>query len=315
MQLSIIVVSYNTADLTVQTLQSVLDQLSSQTNWSTDQVEIFVVDNHSQDDSVTRIKTLLTRSSITHRVIVNQENSGFAKANNQAMKLARGQWLWLLNSDTQLAPDCLNHIFQLLLSLSESVGIVSPRLLNPDLSTQNTGGDLPSILSLISQFWFLDDLPIVGRWLPSVQKNHLDISQKLIYRGWVPGTALLIRNSVYQKLGGLDENLFMYAEDIEYCWRAKLANVQIAVLPSAQIIHFQSASSDKSTAYKGEFLGLLYLCSRLLPGWQKPWIKLILWVGAQARSWIFGTIRTDRQRSTTYQEIAGLVLSFSGHQR
>ncbi len=314
MQLSIIVVSYNTADLTVQTIQSVLDQLSNATNWSPDQVEIFVVDNHSSDNSLTRIKQLLSGSPVNSHVLANSHNLGFAKANNQALKMARGKWLWLLNSDTRLQPNCLNQIFACLKTMPGSVGLVSPRLLNPDLSPQNTGGDLPALPSLIGQFWFLDDLPVIGRFVPSVQKNHLEHQTGLVYRGWVPGTALFIKNSVYEKLGGLDEQLFMYAEDIEYCWRAHLIQVQSAVMPDAGVIHLQSASSDKTSAYKGEFLGLLYLCYRLLPDWQKPWAKFVLWTGAKLRAWVFGTIRPDKQKSVAYQEIAQLVAGYTGKQ-
>ena len=175
---------YNTKDLTVQTLRSAITDIRH-SRLLHNKTEIFVVDNNSHDDSVAACKALFKELEFTHgTVIANQDNLGFAKANNQAARVSKGQFVLLLNSDTVTQPGALQTMVQTFLDfpvdettayseqsdpVGDRLGMLSPQLLNPDGTLQRQGGDLPSLLSVFAQMSLLDDLPLLGMLLPSTQ--------------------------------------------------------------------------------------------------------------------------------------------------
>lgn len=314
--ISIIVVSYNTANLTAKTLQSIFDSLSDFKKWE-NRLEIIVIDNGSTDTSVEKIKLLAKKySQIT--LLENQSNLGFAKANNLASKKAKGKYILLLNSDTIVQ----NGALEKLVSGAErnNLAVATPTLLNSDLSHQAQGGDLPNLLSLTNHYWLLDDLPMIGRHLSSTQKtgeNFLSLPKNdqdsethttMIPYGWVGGTAMLIENSWWQKTDGLAEEIFMYGEDVEFCFRVKQLGGKIGQIAEAKIIHLGSASSSSKNALIGEIKGYLFFFKKHRPTWQMPIVKFIIMVGIVLRLIIFSLIRPNPAKVSAYKEAQRIIL-------
>lgn len=307
--LSIIVVSYNTAQLTKQTIESVFTSLIAPEKWQP-QMELLAVDNGSLDESLMTLKQL-AKLHPEIKIINNRANLGFAKANNLAAQQARGQYLLLLNSDTIVQPGALEK----LVSGAERhhLAIAVPTLLNPDQTYQAQGGDLPGIIALLNHFWLFDDLPLLGKYLPSTQKtgqNFANLSipdQDEVTRttclpmGWVGGTAMLVDQKWWQKIGGLDEQIFMYGEDVEICFRLRHLGGLVGIIREAQVVHLGSASSSSKNALIGEIKNYLYFFTKHRPAWQLPIVKFIIKVGIYLRLVIFSFIKKDLSKIEAYQ--------------
>ena len=327
--LSIIVVSYNTRELTLQTLQSAF--LDLQNSDLSTKVEFFVVDNNSQDGSVQAIKKYFKQNKLIHTVIANKDNKGFASANNQAIKKALGQYLILLNSDTITQPGAFQtlintfaetpideataHLSSYNRKIVDRLGIIAPMLLNTDQTMQAQGGNFPNLFSLATHLLFFDDLPIIGPLLPSTQHTGRNKRMKkteltLTPIDWVGGTAMMIRREVINEIGLLDDNIFMYGEDIEFCLRAKRHHWDIAIQPQAKIVHLANASSCSENALTGEIKSYIYLWSKFKPHWQLPIAKTILWLGVLLRTVLFGTLVFNRRKAGIYWRILQKLPSF-----
>lgn len=329
--LSIIIVSFNTSNLTLQAVKAVIAELKSSKTLH-QASEIIVVDNHSQDDSVAQLKQL-QKQTPQLTIIETEKNLGFAKANNLGIKQSQGNYILLLNSDTIVQPGALtqlvrtfeiNPVTEVTAALSsqqgklDKLGILAATLLYPDGSWQAQGGQVPNLITLMMQMFFLDDLPVIGPLLPSAQETGrtgrlrkkllVSITTQPQQKGWVGGTAMMIRKEVLQDIELLDENIFMYGEDMEFCLRARKHHWDIALDPQAKVVHLGSASSSAENAILGEFKAYLYIWSKHKPHWQIPLVKGILYLGAQLRRFVFGTILKDQAKAQAYQKAKNLLL-------
>ncbi|NCN06399.1 MAG: glycosyltransferase family 2 protein [Candidatus Pacebacteria bacterium] len=289
MRVSILIVSYNTKELTLQTLQSVIASLS-QSILLQNNSEIIVVDNNSRDESLAAIKQLATASAIPITLLANTKNTGFAHANNLAIAKATGKVLLLLNSDTLVPQGAITRLYERLMqSDSKHLGILAANLRNLDGSPQPQGGALPNLITLTNHMLMLDDLPLIGKFLPSTQNQK--------FQGWVAATAMAIKKSVIDEIGTLDENIFMYGEDVEFCLRARHHHWDVAISPDAVITHIQAASSNQKNAVLGEIKGYQYIWAKHMPLWQRPVVNTILRLGILLRWLLFATIgRTEQSR-------------------
>lgn len=327
MTLSVIIVSYNTKKLTLQTIETAWKE--AQSSSLARKTEIIIVDNDSQDGTVQAIGDAFKSKNI--KVIANQHNKGFASANNQGIKIAQGKYIILLNSDTIVQKGSLSTMVETFENSPlddktanlanqkdkiDRLGILAPTLLNPDGTLQPQGGDLPTLFSLFNQMSFLDDLPIIGKLIPSTQHTGFRQSEKLRYhthdtrlikRGWVGGTAMMIRKEVIDEIGLLDDAIFMYGEDTEYCMRADHHHWDVAIDPQAKVTHFGQASSCSANAIKGEFKAYLYNWSKHKPLWQIPLVKLTLKMGALLRILAFSTIKPDQKRCQIYKALISQI--------
>jgi GT2 family glycosyltransferase len=293
--LSIIIVSYNTSDLTVQTITSVKSSLEKSD--LSENTEIFVVDNNSSDDSIRKIKPFQKKLN-DFKLIENKDNKGFSGANNQAAKIAQGEYLLLLNSDTIVQRKALENLLKG--AKKNNFEIAASRLLNQDHTVQPQGGNLPSLITLFNHMFFLDDLPLIGKYFPTTQKTGLNHTINKKIKGsnkieakntdWVGGTAMLISHKLWDKIGPLDEKIFMYGEDIELCLRAKKSGAKIGIITSSLIVHLGSASSSSKNALLGELKGYKYIWKKHKPSWQLPLLKIILVSGVILRIVLFGMI-------------------------
>lgn len=324
--LSVLVVSYNTADLTLQAIKQVIREIETSQHLQ-DQTEIVVVDNNSSDGSYKRLLNLKNKCPYL-QLIKNKQNLGFAQANNQAIKQARGQYILLLNSDTKPQTGSLSQLLKSFLKhpvrestaeLSshtgqlDKLGILAATLLNPDETVQPQGGSSPTLFSLAVQMLFLDDVPVLGKILPTIQetgqaqRKFHSKRTKLIQKDWVGGTAMMIRRAVIDEIGLIDPNIFMYGEDLEYCLRAKNHHWDVAIDPQAKIVHYGSASSSSRQALLGEFKAYLYLWAKHKPNWQMFPAKTILFFGAILRIFLFGTILKDTSKARVYKNALSLL--------
>lgn len=321
MLLSIIIVSYNTSLLTQRAI-SAADADAQNSPLLSGNTEFIVIDNNSPDSSSTDIKQLTKQLHHPLQLIENKKNSGFAAANNQGIENAKGDYYLLLNSDTEVQPGSLEKLVKTFqaqpraastATLSsyqgkiDNIGIVAALLLNEDGSLQAQGGDSPSLLSLASHLFFWDDLPFVGNLLPSTQhtgkNSRLSLKQKeLVSMGWVGGTAMLLSKKLIDSIGNLDENIFMYGEDIEFCLRAKNHLFDIVIQPKAQVMHLGSKSSSATKAIEGEMYGYRYIWAKHFPHWQIPLVEFMLRVACFIRWIIFSTIGRQHQ-ATIYREL------------
>jgi hypothetical protein len=234
MDLSILIVNYNTCDLTLEALRSVYASATSRV------YEVIVIDNASQDGSVEAIRAEFPQV----RLIENAENAGFAKANNQGIRIARGRYVLLLNSDTIVERDTLETMLSFMDGHPE-VGASGCKVVLPDGSLDKAcrrGFPTPAN-SFYYAFGIAKLFPNHPRF-NGYQLGHLDPDRDYPVDCLV-GAFMLVRRETIEQVGGLDEQFFMYGEDIDWCYRIKLAGWRIHYYPYARIIHYKGASSRK----------------------------------------------------------------------
>jgi len=281
--LSIIIISYNTRTLTTNCIKSVLKDKGLEfakrpTETEKIPTEIIVIDNNSKDDSVKKLKqfkkTLKNPSFLT--IVANKDNPGFGKANNQAINLASGNFILLLNSDTLILHSSISQTLNWL-SAHPETGVCTCQLLNPNKTIQPSGGSFPTLPNITTWALHLDDLPFINKLIPPLHPHPPQFYLRSSYykkthpQDWVTGAFMLLRKSAFQKSGPFDENFFMYAEELEWCYRIKKDAWQIHYLAGPQIIHLggQSSKTSENSTF-GEYQGLLKFFQLHRPPWQYP---------------------------------------------
>jgi GT2 family glycosyltransferase len=222
MDLSIIIVSFNTKDILKQCLESLPSS-----------AEIVVVDNGSTDDTGEMLKK--AKDSYPNlKLIFNQKNLGFAKAVNQGLKQAKGEYLLLLNSDILVKKGALAKLVDFVKKESQA-GVVGGCLLNPDGSPQGSCFYFPTLWRVIREFWLgKDDFSVMRKYFPS-GKKPVEVEA-------VIGAVFLIPRKVLSKVGFLNERFFMYFEDLDYCRQVRKAGFRVYYLPGVEFIHFHGQS-------------------------------------------------------------------------
>lgn len=241
-------------------LQSVFRERSSIENG----LEVIVVDNASSDDSPKMIEEKFPEVKLT----VNKDNLGFSKAVNQGLRLAKGESVLLLNSDTYLPKDSLKK----LLSFEKKVGpaVIGTRLLNPDGSIQPSVFKLPTIKRAILEYW-LGKKGYFSKYAPEGE-NPQEVEA-------VVGGVMLISREILDKVGMFDERYFMYFEDLDFCRRVRKAGFKIYYLPEVEIIHEHGASGKSLASAENQWKRLIP-SSKIYHGKLKYYlISLIIWLG------------------------------------
>lgn len=232
--LSIVVVSFNTKDVLRECLARV-DKYSQGI-----ETEVLVVDNNSSDGSVEMISTEFP----DFKLIANSENLGFAAGNNVALRIAKGRYVLLLNSDAYLLDDTLEKTLKYMENNPEC-GILGVKLISEDGSMQPSARNLPDPLSKFLVMSGLSDRYPGSRFFGSPDYkwwNHQEVKEV----GWVPGAYFLIRKDVINEIGLLDERYFMYFEEIDYCLHAARSDWKVVFYPDARVIHLGGQSSART---------------------------------------------------------------------
>lgn len=234
MDLSIIIVNYNTCEMTVDCLHSVF---ASKLNSS---FEVILVDNDSKDDSVTVVSRLFPQVHL----IANKTNTGFAKANNQGMRVAAGRYILLLNSDTIVQPDTFEVMIKLMDEKPE-IGAAGCKIILPNGALDKAckrGFPTPSA-SFYYAFGFSKMFPDKPKF-NQYQLGYLDPDQSYPVDCLV-GAFMLVRSEVVEQVGGLDESYFMYGEDIDWCYRIKQVGWGIYYHSGTYIVHYKGGSAKR----------------------------------------------------------------------
>ncbi len=233
MALSIVIVSWNTKDLLRNCLTSIYDQAFPY------DLETWVVDNFSKDGSALMVENDFPQV----KLVKNLDNVGFAKANNQAISMAQGEYILLLNPDTILSKDALVNLVDYL-KQDPSVGAVGSKLLNADGSLQTSCYPAPTLFREFWRMFYLDKFFALGIY-KMANWNQLAPHQVDV----LMGASLMVRGNLLHKLNGFDESYYIYSEEVDLCYRIRKAGFDIHWVPSSEVTHF-GGQSTKQVANK-----------------------------------------------------------------
>ena len=231
--LSIIIVSWNVADLLRDCLRSI-DAGRGELD-----LEVIVVDSASTDDSVAMVK----REFPWVNLMACDENVGFPRGNNLGLEQANGRYILLLNPDTVVLDDALSKMMTTMQENPE-VGVLGCQLLNSDGTVQSSRRRFPTITTAFFESTWLETVApknVLERYyaqdLPDDAVNDVD---------WVMGACMLVPHPVVDTVGGMDEAYFMYSEELDWCRRIKDSGWRVVYYPEAKIIHYVGQSSDQA---------------------------------------------------------------------
>ncbi|MBL8069419.1 MAG: glycosyltransferase family 2 protein [Armatimonadetes bacterium] len=234
MPLSITICSWNTIDDTRACLQSLRESGTEA------EFEVIVVDNNSEDGSPEMIATEFPEFTL----LAQSRNLGFTGGHNLALKHASGEHKALLNSDTVVHPGAVGTILEFMATHPEA-GVVGPKLLNPDGTLQYSCRRFPNPVAAAFRNTLLGKLFPNNRYTKDYLMQDWGHSEPREV-DWVSGAALFIRGDCLQAIGPLDDSLFMFCEDVDWCKRAWNAGFKVMYCPQAVITHAIGRSTDKA---------------------------------------------------------------------
>lgn len=223
---AIAIVNWNTRALLLACLESVRAHAPH--------AEVWVVDNASHDGSAAAVRAEFPDV----RLIENAENVGFARANNQVIEAASTEFVWLLNSDTEIAPGALEAL-ERAMDAHPKAGVVGSALFNPDGSEQPCSFAFATPASTLAQWLYV---PVaIGAWrdrrfalLPRRERGRTD---------WVLGASMLVRASAIAEVGPLDAGYFMYSEEMDWCRRFAAAGWEVHLETASRVMHHGGGST------------------------------------------------------------------------
>jgi hypothetical protein len=251
--LSVVIVSYNTRELLRMCLTSVLRAGAA---------EVIVVDNASSDDSAQMVQVDFPQV----RLIASTQNLGFVRANNLALRECRGDYLLLLNPDTEVRDGALQAL-QGFLDNHPRAGAVGPRLMYGDGALQHAAFMFPTLLQT-----YFDFFPRPARLLQSTLNGRYPqnaYSGRPFQVDFVLGACLMIRRTALDQIGLLDERYFMYCEEMDWCKRLGQAGWGVWCEPQATVVHREAQSSQQTkwSSYVEKWRSRFIFYERYYPAW------------------------------------------------
>lgn len=222
-EISVIIVSWNVQEY----LRRCLYSLRADHQYSN--YEIIVVDNNSTDNTI----TVLREEFPEVKLVQNKINFGFAKANNQGINISQGEYILFLNPDTEVAKGAISQLICFLRE-HDNVGMVGPKLLNPDGTLQASGLNFPGLTNSLFGYFHVRRETTGAYFLNTDQPLAVDA---------LVGACLLVRREIFEQVGGFDEDYFMYEEETDWCYRIRKAGWSIFYAPSAEVIHYGGQSA------------------------------------------------------------------------
>ena len=242
-EVSIIIVSYNTADITLECIKSVYEKTQGV------DFEVIVVDNNSQDGSIEAIEQEFPNVNI----IKNPINAGFGAANNLAIKQAKGKYILCLNTDTLLINNAIKIMYDFMEKKeNQNVGACGGYLYNEKYEPVMAGGNFPNIIDLLLKFKFKFKLPnyLIRNFSVGLCSDEL---AKLKEVDHIIGADIFFRKNTLDRVGLFDEDYFMYLEETDLCYRIKKAGYKIKFVLEAKIIHLEGKSTKNKITSKKMF--------------------------------------------------------------
>jgi hypothetical protein len=231
-EISIIIVNWNRRDLLAQCLRSILDTAEGLA------IQVIVIDNASSDDSADYVEKNFPQVHLTRNV----RRIGFAAANNQAIKIAAGSNILLLNSDTIVHSHALKVMSDFLKNNLEA-GICSCRLLNTDGSTQPNVHTFPTFLAMLQRYTIFKYLGLF-KSARKIYRMRDFTYDKVTPVDHITGAVFMIKKNVLDKVGFMDDKFYFYFEETDLCYRAKQAGFKVYFIPDGRITHLGGASSN-----------------------------------------------------------------------
>ena len=279
MDLSVIIVSWNVRGRLRECLRSVLSDAMSL------RAEIFVVDNASNDGTV----QMMAEEFPQIKLIINKENVGFARANNQAMDFAQGKYILLLNPDTKILAGALDGMVKFM-EVSPRAGVAGCHLVDEEGETVPSARRFPGVWD---QSLLILKLPHLA---PALLDGYLmkDFDyEKSAEVDSVRGSFFMIRREVVQKIGGLDERYFVWFEEVDYCQQVKKSGWQVMYNPAVKCIDYVGASFGQLKTFEKQKMfteSLLKYFKKWQPGWQSRLLFCLRPIGLVA-AWLVDKIK------------------------
>lgn len=286
--LSIIIVSFNTKEITKKALDSINRSLKN----SKIKYEIIVVDNNSHDGSKKMLEDYAENKQNHTIYIQTNANLGFGKGNNLGVKKSNGKYILLINSDTIVLNRAIEKLFYFYKENEKKVHFLGPKLLNKDLTPQPSAAYFFSLPVVFAALFLKGDYWGLTRFSPN----------KFCQVDWLSGACILTKKTYYNILNGFDEKIFMYMEEVDLLYRAKKLGLKTYFYPNAQIIHLGSASSA------GKTFPILQVYKGFIFFYKKHYSKLsllILYFLLKLKaiiSLIIGKIKKDNYLINTYEK-------------
>lgn len=250
--------------------------------------EIILADNASTDGTLNEVSD--PKFQIPNLNIVgNKENYGFSKGNNIAAKTAGGKYILFLNSDTEVKDRNFLNMIEFL-EKNTGAGILGGKLTNINGSSQLSAGKFYNLFNLVIML-------IGGERFGLVRVNPSIITKV----DWVSGACMMIRRDVFEKIKGFDENIFMYMDDVELCFRAKKFGFDTYFFPNLKLLHTERGSGNKTFAILNIYKGILYFYKKHKSFWEYNLVKILLNTKAFA-AFIIGIITGNKYLKKTYKQ-------------
>lgn len=270
LDISVVIVNYNTFTLTCQCIESIIQKTQNIS------YEIILVDNASAECDADLFKQKFPQITL----IKSPENGGFAKGNNLGIARAKGEYILLLNSDTELINNALYESV-MVMRVNPKVGVMSGKLLYPDGRVQGVAGRLPSLKMELQELFRLNKSLTPAQRATYYLGNEFDY-QTEIKAGWVWGAFFVFPANILQKFpqNKLQDDFFMYGEDLQWCWYIKNLGYEILYSPKPVAYHYISASSkvtEEEKALKKSLPNLVLLMRK-----QKGYFYTIFYFLVQA---------------------------------
>ena len=290
--LSIIIVSWNTKKITEDCLNSINRSLTN----SRIKYEIIVVDNDSRDGSVDMLKNYKLPTT-NYKLILNKNNLGFGRGNNLGVEQANGKYILLLNTDMIVLNRAIEKLYDFYIENEKRVHFLGAKLLNRDLTPQSSVARFFTLPVVFASLLLKGDYWGLTRSSPD----------KFCQVDWISGACIMTTKKYYDRLGGFDKDIFMYMEEVDLLYRAKKLGLNTFFYPKSQIIHLGSASSNgKTFPILQVYKGFLFFYKKHYSKFELFILRLILKLKAII-AYLIGKIKGNRYLIETYEEAFKLV--------
>ncbi|PPD53040.1 MAG: glycosyl transferase [Methylotenera sp.] len=237
MDISVILVSYNTIEMTKKALNDLFASVGNL------ELEVFIVDNASRDNSV----EVLRREYPKITLIENSKNVGFGRANNQALPFIKGRYVLLLNTDAFVEPDTLIKTKQYM-DTHPRCGMVGVKLVGRDGVLQPSCRYFPTAWNIFLERTNLKKYFKHAKLIDNMSWDHTSVRSC----DWVPGCYALIRKEVIDQVGLFDPRYFLYYEEVDHCFAAKRAGWEVAYYPDTTVVHIGGESAKHEAAISSQ---------------------------------------------------------------
>ena len=238
---SIVIVNWKSFDY----LKSCIKSIATNTKIN---YELIVIDNYSGNEEQKNLKNI---SDI--KLILNKTNVGFAAANNQGFKIAKGEYIFMLNPDTFILNNAIDNLINFL-SENNNIHAAAPKLYYSEARDYH-----PSVKCFPSPLTELIGMLPLARFFNVFFNKSLLFNRNKIQRvDCVWGCAIMFKRQVFEKIGFLDERFFIYSEEVDFCKRMALKNMQLYYFPKAELIHYGGKSQKKSSKTKNELIWISF---------------------------------------------------------